>query len=184
MSDKRSEPLSLSQEDVELFRTEVTDVQPLGHDRAPPHTLRPPPVPFRTMEDEHNVLADMLSDDTDLTDLETGDELLFARDGVPRKTMRKLRRGQYSVEAELDLHGMSVAQARDALSVFLKECQTLNTRCVRIIHGKGLGSRHGVPIIKGKLDRWLRLRKDVVAFSSARSVDGGRGAVYVLLSHG
>jgi DNA-nicking Smr family endonuclease len=123
----------------------------------------------------------MLLDDPVEREVETGDELIYLRPGIGSGVLRKLRRGQFSVGAELDLHGKTVSEARDALALFLKESQTFGIRCVRIIHGKGLGSRHGRPVIKGKLDRWLRMRDEVIAFSSARPIDGGTGAVYVLL---
>ncbi len=173
----------ISAEDMALFRSEVDGVAPLGNDRVRPHAARPRPVPRQTLHDEQQVLKDMLSDDPADMDLETGEELLFARTGTRPKLLRKLRRGQFSVGDEIDLHGMSVAEARDALSVFLKECRRHSVRCVRVIHGKGLGSPQGRPRIKGKLDRWLRLRDEVIAFSSARPVDGGTGALYVLLKH-
>ncbi len=171
----------LSDDDVELFRSAVGPVTPLQNDRIRPERGRPEPVPRKTLEDERQVLKDMLSDDPNDCDLETGEELWFARAGTQQRLMRRLRRGQFSVGAELDLHGMTVADARDALAEFLKECRRSRARCVRIVHGKGLGSRHGRPVIKAKLDRWLRMRDEVVAFSSARPIDGGTGAVYVLL---
>lgn len=167
--------------DMDLFRREVGDVKRMDDDRAPPVRTRVRPVPRQTLDDQRQVLRDLMSDHPDDIDLETGDELLFVRSGLQTRLLRKLRRGQFSVGAELDLHGMSVSEAHASLAEFLHECRSEQTRCVRIIHGKGLGSRHGKPILKGKLDRWLRLRDDVVAFSSARPVDGGTGAVYVLL---
>ena len=174
-------PKDITDDDVELFRKSVGTVTRLRDDRVRPEQPRPRPVPAQTLKDEQRVLKDMLSDDPYDAELETGEELLFTRTGASARLLKKLRRGQFSVEAELDLHGMTVADAQEALSRFLKECQTFRVRCVRIIHGKGLGSRGGRPVIKSKLDRWLRLRDDVVAFSSARPVDGGTGAVYVLL---
>lgn len=112
---------------------------------------------------------------------ETGEELSFIRPGLQHRLLRKLRRGHFSIGAELDLHGMTVALAQVELTIFLKQAQARGVRCVRIIHGKGLRSRQGRPVLKFKLERWLRLREEVIAFSSARPVDGGTGAVYVLL---
>lgn len=172
---------SLSEEDAALFRKEVAQVSPLCHDRIQRTPKQPGPLPRKSLEDERATLRELLSDDPNFADLETGDELLFMRPGLQNKLLRKLRRGQFSVGAELDMHGLTVAEAHGALSVFLKECRLRDFRCVRIIHGKGLRSRNGRPVIKGKLDRWLRLREEVIAFCSARSVDGGTGAVYVLL---
>ncbi len=167
--------------DMDLFRREVGDVRRLDDDRVPPARRRPRPVPRQTLDDQRQVLRDLMSEHPDDIDLETGDELVFVRSGLQARLLRKLRRGQFSVGAELDLHGLTVSQAHAALTEFLRECRSEHKRCVRIIHGKGLGSKNGKPILKGKLDRWLRLRNDVVAFSSARPVDGGTGAVYVLL---
>ena len=114
---------------------------------------------------------------------ETGDELLYRKPGIQDKVFRKLRRGQFAVAAELDLHGYTVQHARDSLSDFLRECITRNRRCVRIIHGKGLRSGPGRPTIKSRIGNWLQQRQEVLAYCSARQVDGGTGAVYVLLKN-
>lgn len=110
-----------------------------------------------------------------------GDTLFFARPGLQQRIIRKLRRGQFSIGAELDMHGMIVREARNALTPFLINCRSRGIRCLRIIHGKGLSSRDGKPVLKMQLDHWLRQRLEVVAFCSARRNDGGTGAVYVLL---
>jgi DNA-nicking Smr family endonuclease len=107
--------------------------------------------------------------------------LFFARPGVQRKVIRKLRRGQFRIEDQLDLHGMTVSKTADALAAFLGECSKRQRRCVRIVHGKGLGSSGRRPVIKQSVDRWLRLRNEVLAFCSAQPGDGGTGAIYVLL---
>ena len=103
------------------------------------------------------------------------------RPGLQHKIVRRLRRGQISMEGTLDLHGNTVAQAHSALNQFLAECRARGVRGIRIIHGKGLGSADGRAVIKTKVDGWLRHRNEVAAFCSARPVDGGTGAVYVLL---
>jgi DNA-nicking Smr family endonuclease len=123
----------------------------------------------------------MLSDALDAAELETGEELLYCRTGLQHSVLRKLRRGHYSVGAELDLHGMRVEEARQALGAFLQHALAGDTRVVRIIHGKGNGSLNKQPVLKGKVNHWLRQRNDVLAFCSARPVDGGTGAIYVLL---
>ena len=127
------------------------------------------------------MLADMFSDSIDPADMETGEELLFARDGLQHSVLRKLRRGQFSVAAELDLHGLRVEEARQELSHFLIHCRITHKQCVRIIHGKGNGSRRQQPVLKGKVNHWLRQRDEVLAFCSARPIDGGTGAIYLLL---
>ena len=170
---------------TELFRREMSDVRPIATDRIAPHPLRPRPnpLPLQTLQAEQQVLVDMLSDEQWPDDLETGDELVYLKPGLQSRLLQRLRRGHFALNAELDLHGLNVSEAREALAAFLRECAQRDHRCVRIVHGKGRGSRHGRPVIKGKVDRWLRLRDEVVAFCSARRVDGGTGAVYVLLKH-
>lgn len=177
-------PPKLNEEDVALFRRETHRVTPLSHDKVVPVRKRPAPLPRQTHLQETQVLQDMLSADFDGAEIETGEELLFARGGLQHGLLRKLRRGQFSINAQLDLHGMTVVEAHAALGQFLVHCQAINARCVRIIHGKGYGSRHKQPVLKGKINTWLQRRDDVLAFCSARPVDGGTGAVYVLLKRG
>ena len=115
-------------------------------------------------------------------DMETGEELTFRRTFVRPGILRRLRRGHYPCTDELDLHGLTVPEARRALGEFLAEALRGGHRCVRIIHGKGLRSGHRGPVLKSRVGRWLMRRDEVLAYSSARPVDGGTGAVYVLLS--
>ncbi len=173
-----------SNEDKALFRAAVADAVPLRHQQVLPHRQAPPPIPRQRQVDEEQVLEDMLSDSLDPAELETGEELLYCRPGLQHSVLRKLRRGHYSVGAELDLHGMRVVEARQALALFLQQAQACDTRVVRIVHGKGNGSLHKQPVLKGKVNHWLRQRIEVLAFCSARQVDGGTGAIYVLLRRG
>ncbi len=168
-------------EDRQLFRDSVGKVKPVHNDRvAPPHR-RPSPHPrFREM-DEAEVLHDMLSDQFEAADMETGEELVYQRAGLQQRIMKKLRRGLYVVDAELDLHGLFVTEARQAVADFLNECRRRRIQCARIIHGKGRGSRHRGPVLKGKIGHWLQQRDEVLAYCSARHCDRGTGAVYVLL---
>jgi DNA-nicking Smr family endonuclease len=168
-------------DDFELFRRAVGDVHPLQHDRVVQAGRRAAPIPLQTALDEEQVLRDMMAQDYDQTEIETGEELWFCRPGLQPTLLRKLRRGQFTVQGELDLHGMTVPVARQALGDFLRERRLRGARCVRIIHGKGLGSRHRRPVLKNKVNAWLQRRDEVLAFCSARPVDGGTGAVYVLL---
>ena len=168
-------------DDFELFRRELDNVKPLNDNRVEPARRRLKPIPGQRIADDARVLDELAEANPFDTDVEIGDELLFVRNGVQQKLLRKLRRGQFSIGAALDLHGMSVAEAREALAEFLQECRIRGVRGVRIIHGKGLRSPGGRPVIKGKLDSWLRHRDEVVAFCSARQIDGGTGAIYVLL---
>jgi len=171
----------ISAEERALFRNSLGDVTPLAQDRVPPYIAPPPPHPLQREADEQQALLDMFSDSIDPAELECGEELLFARNGLQHNVLRKLRRGQFSVGAELDLHGMRVEEARQALSHFLHHCRLHHKQCVRIIHGKGNRSQRQQPVLKGKVNHWLRQRDEVLAFCSARPVDGGTGAIYLLL---
>ncbi len=171
----------LNKDDRELFRSTVGPVQPVEQDKVLTHSTKPKPTPTQTRANEGMVLAEMASGEFDLTSMETGDELLYRRPGLQNKLLKKLRRGQFSINAELDLHGLTIPLAKAALSEFLANSQAVNHRCIRIIHGKGLGSKEGKPILKNQLSRWLQQHDEVLAFCSARPIDGGTGAVYVLL---
>ena len=170
-----------SEEDVRLFHQAVGPVRRLTPGRQHHERPGPPPVPAQRRLDEQHVLRELLSDGLDPADLETGEELLYVRPGLPRGLLRQLRRGQFSVCGEIDLHGLTVEEARAGLADFLLRARRQGRRCVRVIHGKGNGSPHGQPVLKRKVSHWLRQRDEVLAFCSARPVDGGTGAVYVLL---
>ncbi len=170
-----------SKADIDLFRNTVGDVLPIADDRVPPTHRRTKPIPRSRQQDDAQVMRVLLADLHDSAELETGDELLYLRPGLQHGVFRKLRRGQISVGAELDLHGMTVAVARQALHEFLRRCAGDGIRCVRIIHGKGYGSQQRRPILKNKLNHWLRQWDSVLAFCSTPPRDGGTGAVYVLL---
>lgn len=170
-------------DDRSLFRKATQGVRTLKQDRIGPHRTRRKPVPQQRWRDDQEVVASLLSDDF-LPDVETGEELLFARPGIQQRVLRKFRRGQYAIEAELDLHGRTAAEARELIGEFLRRMRAGNKRCVRIIHGKGLSSVGKLPVLKVKVNNWLRQRNEVLAFCSARPQDGGTGAVYVLLKRG
>jgi DNA-nicking Smr family endonuclease len=179
----RKKPAPLSHEESDLFRSAVTDVRPLESGRVSVMPPPPPPLPQKRLAEERQVLRDMLSDPEYPELLETGEELFFARTGLQHNVLRKLRRGQYAIGAELDLHGLTATEAREQLAAFLIACRSRDLRCVRIIHGKGNGSVQRRPVLKGKVNHWLQQRDEVLAFCSARPADGGTGAVYVLLKH-
>lgn len=171
--------------DRALFRAAMQDVRPLRRPRDTASTgrRRPPPVPGQRLADDRAVLRELLDPvEEDGLGAELGEAIAYARPGVQRRTLRKLRRGQFSVMAEVDLHGLTVEPARRLLADFLNDCRQRQLQCVRVVHGKGRRSTNSGPVLKGKVDRWLRQRDDVLAFCSARPVDGGTGAVYVLLS--
>lgn len=177
MSKKLTDP---SQEDS-LFRQAMSDVEPLRHDKVIHDTPKPPAIPTKTIEDEQQVLKDMLSDEYEPLDVQPGDVLSFCQPGVQNKVFRKLRRGHYRISDELDLHGMNVKQAKEVLLLYLQEVKQLESCCVRIIHGKGKRSSNNGPVLKRKVDHWLRCHGRVLAFHSALPCDGGTGAIYVLL---
>lgn len=168
-------------DDSQLFRDSVGKVKPVRNDRVAPQRRKPSPRPQFREQDEADVLRDLLSDQFEPADTETGEELIYVRDGLQHRTLKKLRRGQFVVDGELDLHGMIVPEARQAVAEFLQECRRRRVQCARIIHGKGLGSRHRGPVLKSKIGHWLQQRDEVLAYCSARNCDGGTGAVYVLL---
>jgi DNA-nicking Smr family endonuclease len=133
-------------------------------------------------QDEQSALRESLSDDFDVeTLLETDDTLAFRRPELGPDVLRKLRRGVWALQGQLDLHGLRTEEAREALSRFLRDAQVRGWRCVRVVHGKGLGSPGRVPVIKDKVKRWLVQSDRVLAFVQARGDDGGAGAVIVLL---
>ncbi|GAA4336463.1 hypothetical protein GCM10023144_30810 [Pigmentiphaga soli] len=165
------------------FRALVGPVEPLRPaGRIEPRRVPPPPLPFKRWEDDSQVLRESVSDDYGADWLiETDDTLSFRRHGLGQDTVRKLRRGQWTVQSQLDLHGHRVDEAREALGEFLRQCVKQEMRCVRVIHGKGLGSKNRTPVLKEKVRRWLVQKEEVLAFVEARPNDGGAGVVLVLL---
>lgn len=177
MSDKSDK----DKDNKSLFAQAVAGARQLKQDKVKPHRERIKPVPQQRLQDEQAALIESFAVPFTDDDLEIGDELSFGRSGVQKTVMRKLKRGQYPIEAELDLHRLTSKQAYEAMVTFLGQCQPRGIRCVRIIHGKGLSSKEKRPVLKGKVNQWLQQRNDILAFCSARPVDGGTGAVYVLL---
>jgi len=169
--------------DSDLFRREIGAIAPLN---APPRARArrapPVPLPLQTQRDEQAVLHEAISDDFDPEALlDTDDSLYYHRPGVSAEVVKKLRRGTWIVQAQLDLHGMRREEAREALQAFIREAGKRGLRCVRVIHGKGLGSVGKEPVLKGKVRAWLVQKEEVIAFCQARPHDGGAGAVLVLL---
>ncbi len=176
-------------DDLDLFREAVKDAKPLAKTLKDKRVILRPapprPIPKMLIADEQQALADSLSDDYIPTEeMESGEELLYLRDGHAPDILKKLRRGHWVTQQVLDLHGLLVEEARTYTAQFLNECKKRGIRCVRIIHGKGLGSKNRQPILKNKLRGWLMQRDEVIAYCQARQVDGGSGAVVVLLKAG
>jgi DNA-nicking Smr family endonuclease len=158
------------------FRRALGDVEPLAKPkRAELRRPRPAPYPRQTKLDERAALAESLGPPSADDLMDSGEELLFVRPGVSRMTLRKLRRGHWVVEAQLDLHGLNRQEALAATAEFLEKATKRGMRCVRIVHGKGLG------VLKGKLRKWLPMKNEVLAFTQAPAAQGGSGALLVLL---
>ncbi|MEM7432783.1 MAG: Smr/MutS family protein [Pseudomonadota bacterium] len=172
----------MSEEDDDLFRRAMSDAKPLDvEDRVAKVRKKPPPKARFTKADEREALADSLEPDIDEQIASSGDSVRFKRPSVGRTTMRMLARGSYAIQAEIDLHGMTVAEAKPHLARFIERCAQNGKLCIRVVHGKGLGSGDRGPVLKNSVNRWLRRWDPVLAFATARQADGGTGAVYVLL---
>ncbi len=165
------------------FRRALAGVEPISEPRRLPLRRQPPaPLPRQTRRDERAALAESLSAPLSPDDaMESGEELVFLREGLARQVLRKLRRGHWVVEDSLDLHGMNRVEAALSVAQFLRRCMLRRVRCARIVHGKGLGSRNREPVLKGKLRKWLTLRDEVLAYCQAPAAQGGGGALLVLL---
>jgi len=184
MSKQRSLPRGAQDaaDDAETFRAAVRDVTPLA--AAPTAAGLTPPAPRVRRRRAPASALESIEETMPLAvaDAVTGDEALsFQRAGVRIQVMRRLRRGLYPIDDELDLHGLSEAAARTELAHFLDHSREAGCRCVRIVHGKGYRSGARGPVLKSSLNLWLRRHLDVLAFVSARAIDGGAGAMYVLL---
>ena len=145
----------------------------------------PLPEPKQQKLDDEAVLREAISDEFDVsTLLDTDEHLSFRRPGIGTDVTRKLRRGDWSIQRQLDLHGLRSDGARELLSQFIREAHKHGIRCVRVVHGKGLGSPGKAPVLKNKVHSWLVQKKEVLAFVQAKPADGGAGALVVLLQPG
>ena len=179
---RKKGPNSSSDDDVGLFRRLMGDARPLRQTgTAPEHRPKVSARARFARQDEKAALLESLEADIDETETGAGESLHFHRPSVGRRTMRQLARGYFSVQDEIDLHGMAVPEAKNALHDFIADCDQHGLTCIRIVHGKGLGSGDRGPVLKAKVNKWLRRWDAVLAFVSARQIDGGTGAVYVLL---
>ena len=169
-----------------LFALSIGKVTPLrARNQVSFQEPAPPPLPLQLVLDEQNVLREAMSDEFDVsTLLDVDDQLSFRRTGIGLDVTRKLRGGHWSIQRQLDLHGLRSDEAREALGQFIRLSHRTGVRCVRIVHGKGLGSPGRTPVLKGKVQRWLVQKKEVLAFVQARPAEGGAGALVVLLQPG
>ena len=179
-----AEDLAREQRERNLFSLAVGAVIPLRKaGEVAAAKARPLAIPRQRLRDEAAVMVEALSDEFDVESLlETDDALSFRRRGIGPEVVRKLRRGVWAIQAQLDLHGLRRDEAREALGKFLREAGRTGCRCVRVVHGKGHGSPGREPVLKGKVKSWLVQKNEVIAFTQARAAQGGAGALIVLLA--
>jgi len=172
---------TLSEEDLRLFADAVGPVRRLTADQRADTRTKPTPEPTQSLLDEARVSDELMSSTIDPAAVEVGEELSYLKAGLAPRVLRGLKRGQFSIADEIDLHQMTTAVARTVVKEFLDDAVHHGKLCVKIIHGKGLRSRAEGPVIKRLVDGMLRRRADVLAFASAKPAQGGTGAVIVLL---
>ena len=174
----------------ELFSRAVGPVKALPVKHRPGHRahlppIQPAPIAVQHQLDELAVMREAISDGFDVENLlDTDDALSFRRPGMGPDVTRKLRRGGWSIQGQIDLHGLRRDDARESLSQFIKDAHKTGWRCVRVVHGKGLGSPGKTPVLKGRVQSWLIQKNEVLAFVQARPAQGGAGALVVLLAQG
>ena len=173
----------LPEHEAALFRDAVRGATPLDSPaRVELEAKPPPPVPIQSLLDGHDALVESLDGPVSWDQsMDTGNEPSFLRNGLARDVLRKLRRGHWVVQDVVDLHGLNRQEAQSSLAEFLAVCLKRGLRCVRVVHGKGLRSPGREPVLKGKVQRWLAQRDEVLAFCEAPKNQGGSGALLVLL---
>ena len=166
-----------------LFTRAVGKVAPIANQErvwSPPQS--PTPRPLQQDLDDEAVMHESMSDEFDIsTLLDADDQLSFRRPGIGTDVTRKLRKGEWSIQGQIDLHGLRSDEARNAMGQFIRDAKRMGWRCVRVVHGKGLGSPGKEPVLKSKVQRWLVQKNEVLAFVQAKPSDGGGGALVVLL---
>jgi DNA-nicking Smr family endonuclease len=180
---ERAQREKQAQVEANIFRASIGNVEPIKttakHHATPSF---PKPVAKHHLADEQAALKESLSDEFDADSLlDTDDNLSYVRQGVGIDVAKKLRKGHWVIQAQLDLHGLRRDDARETLGEFLRKCLRQGFRCVRVIHGKGHGSINKEPVLKQKVKNWLVQKEEVLAFSQATAADGGSGALIVLL---
>ena len=183
MTKRRSVPSDpVSADDAALFRAAIGPVREMDAPAAPPAPAPPSPRPRQREADEAAALEASHHFPTALAASLYGEAIDYLAEGFSPRILRRLKRGQYSVQDEIDLHRMTGSEAESALRLFLQECRAADRHCIRIVHGKGLRSGPEGPVLKGLVEHWLRRRADVLAYASAPPAQGGTGAVLVLLA--
>ena len=181
--ERRREQARREQAERELFAQTVGAVRPLATpERVTLKGDPPPPRALQKDRDDREVLRESLSDEFDVsTLLDVDDQMSYRAKGIGTDVTRKLRRGEWSIQGQIDLHGLRSDEARDALAQFIREAVRQGWRCLRVVHGKGLGSPGREPVLKAKVQRWLVQKQQVLAFVQAKPAEGGAGALVVLL---
>lgn len=184
-AERERERLAHEQRERNLFALTVGEIVPLQAAPTAPRRAPPPATARQRERDEAAVMREAISDEFDVESLlDTDEGLSFRRPGIGPEVVRKLRRGVWAIQAQLDLHGLRRDEARERLALFVHEARRRGLRCVRVIHGKGNGSPGREPVLKSKVRGWLVQKQDVIAFTQARASDGGTGALLVLLGPG
>ena len=168
----------------DLFARAIGATEPLRRKAAVPLAPEPPaPIPVQHQLDEQRVLRESLSDEFDVTTLlDVDDAMSFRRPGIGTDVTARLRKGDWAIQAQVDLHGLRSDEARETLGGFIRNAYKQGLRCVRVVHGKGLGSPGKQPVLKTKTQRWLIQKNEVIAFVQAKPAEGGAGALVVLLA--
>jgi DNA-nicking Smr family endonuclease len=180
----RATAIRKAEADKNLFARAIGKVAPLPvHNKAHLPSKPREPIATQLQKDEAKVIQDSLSDDFDVsTLLDTDEALSFRRPSVGTEVTRKLRKGDWAIQREIDLHGLRSDEARLALTTFIRDAHKHGIRCVRVVHGKGLGSPGKTPVLKSKVHSWLVQKNQVMAFVQAKPAEGGAGALVVLLT--
>ena len=184
----RKAAIAKAKAEQDFFALAVGPIKPLPAKHRPGHRASLPvvqaaPIAVQHQLDELAVMREALSDEFDVeTLLDTDDALSYRRTGIGTDVTRKLRKGGWSIQGQVDLHGLRREQAREALVDFIKDAARMGWRCVRVVHGKGLGSPGKTPVLKAKVQSWLIQKQEVLAFVQARPAHGGAGALVVLLA--
>ena len=160
----------------------LSGINVLEQDKVTPYRKPVKPIPHQKLKDNERVMEELLAESDEITSYESGDELKFLKNGYPTRLLKKLRRGDYAIQDELDLHGLIVSEAKQETHHFINECARDNVRAIRIVHGKGRNSQGRKPVLKNMLVGWLSKNQHVIAVCSTPANDGGTGAVYVLLT--
>lgn len=159
----------------------IDGVKKMPQDKITPYRPKVKPVPTQRLADDENVMRELLEADDESASLESGDELTYLKTGYPPRLLKRLRRGEFSIQDELDLHGYFAQEAKPAVHAFINEAAASNISAIRIVHGKGLHSKDKKPVLKNLILGWLKKNQHVLAVCSTPANDGSTGAVYVLI---